>query len=161
MSNMAGKMLSIIVKHSVLGASGGSYLVRYAADIELRTKTDIDVVIVGVYPNDPAPDDVEAARNAIHRGAHKCYYPSALMPVSHSAISQSIQWILSRNSSCAGLPSNCSASWLRSLKMMPRTARRPDPVDQDHSASDPVGNALRDQVWSRLGTGSGVREAMK
>jgi len=75
MNNLAGKTLSLIVKHSALGASGGNYLVRYAADIELSSKTDIDVRIIGVYPNDPAPDDVEAAKNAIHKGCAQVLLP--------------------------------------------------------------------------------------
>jgi len=63
--------MQLNVKHSAFGASGGSYLVRYRADVAISDSSQITVVVASTYPNDPAPEDVARAADAIREGIER------------------------------------------------------------------------------------------
>ncbi len=75
MGSLVGRSLRMNVKQSAQGASGGSYLVRYSAEITLTAQADVHVTVAEVYPNDPEQSDVDAARNAIQEGCRKTLQP--------------------------------------------------------------------------------------
>ena len=58
-------------------ASAGSHVTIYQADVEL-VLGDVRVEILGVEPNDTVPSAVEAAREAIRRGAVQVLQPRGL-----------------------------------------------------------------------------------
>lgn len=69
MKPLAGATFSMTVKHLAQGASGGSYVVNFEADITITAQTNIEVVIASVNSlNNPAPKDLDAAQQAIHQG---------------------------------------------------------------------------------------------
>ena len=69
MNPLIGKMIEMNVKHSLIGAGGGDFFVKYRADIEITESNDIVVVIESTCPyGDPSVDDIAAAKDAIHEG---------------------------------------------------------------------------------------------
>ncbi len=63
-----GTSFKFKVKHSAQGASGGSYYVRFDVDATLLSADEFDVAFESIYPNDPAPSDLDAAKLAITNG---------------------------------------------------------------------------------------------
>lgn len=62
---------AIRLKHTVLGASGGSYYVHYRADVELTPQLDVTVDLVSIQC-DREPDDLSiASMNAIQQAAER------------------------------------------------------------------------------------------
>jgi hypothetical protein len=62
--------LELRVHQVAQGASGGSHVTVYEAEVEL-TPGGVVVEIAGVHPCDAEPRDVEAARDAIRSGAEE------------------------------------------------------------------------------------------
>ncbi|MBS0262249.1 MAG: hypothetical protein JSS02_09890 [Planctomycetes bacterium] len=68
MSTPVGASFTFKVKHSAQGASGGSYYVRFDVQATLCPSHEFDVAFASIYPNDPDPSDLDAAKNAIVSG---------------------------------------------------------------------------------------------
>ena len=92
MNIVPGTTIAMKVKQSAQAASGGSYLVQFEADIEIKAAPPIEVSVESVYPNDPDQSDVEEARQAIRNvcaevlgpincGAHVVVHELAIHPV--------------------------------------------------------------------------------
>jgi len=79
MSQLAGTTISMKVKHMALGASGGSYVVNYQADITLTEQTAIEVEVVTVYPMPrnikTEFGDIQRAQQAIQKGCVEVLTP--------------------------------------------------------------------------------------
>ena len=69
--------LELRIRKIAQAASGGSHVTIYKADVQLTAGT-VRVDVAGVEPRDTAPEDVEAARAAIHRGAENVLIPMGL-----------------------------------------------------------------------------------
>lgn len=68
MNPSIGTYFTFKVKHSAQGASGGSYYVRFDVEATLSPADEFDVAFEDIYPNDPAPSDLDAAKSAITIG---------------------------------------------------------------------------------------------
>ncbi len=68
MNQAIGTSFTFKVKHSAQGASGGSYYVRFDVNATILPADEFDVAFESIYPNDPEPSDLEAAKLAITNG---------------------------------------------------------------------------------------------
>jgi hypothetical protein len=69
--------MQLRVHKVVQAASGGSHVTIYEAEIEI-VPGGVQVEILGVYPEDAFPEGVDAARDAIRRGAERVLQPRGL-----------------------------------------------------------------------------------
>ncbi len=68
MNQAIGTSFTFKVKHSAQGASGGSYYVRFDVNAILLSADEFDIAFESIYPNDPDPSHLEAAKLAITNG---------------------------------------------------------------------------------------------
>ena len=72
------QVMQLAVNQSAFGASGGSYLVRYRAEISINASSGVTVVVASTYPNDPTPEEVASATDAIREGIERVLAPRNL-----------------------------------------------------------------------------------
>jgi hypothetical protein len=69
--------LKLRVRKVAQAASGGSHVTIYEAEVEL-VSGEVQVEVLGVEPKEALPVEVDAARDAIRRGAEQVLQPRGL-----------------------------------------------------------------------------------